>query len=114
MFEYLEIEDIRPHILILTPIVTMFFIAFIKKSKGMDKWKKSSLFFELLPRIIISYVICGIAATLLAGVLLVVVPLSEMIFGYYWISDATFELLGTIVLIIIGTVSSYITMIKYN
>ena len=34
MFEYLSFEDLKPHLLILIPIIAMFFIACIKKSKN--------------------------------------------------------------------------------
>lgn len=111
---YFEMEDLKPHLLVLTPIITTFFITYIKDAKGKNLVKKFSLFTNRFPRIIISYVLCGIVVALLTGIIFIVVPLSEIIFGYYIISDSTLDLIGEIILIILGIISSYITMIHYD
>lgn len=111
---YFEVEDLKPYLLTLIPIITIFFITYIKETKNKNLAEKFSIFINRFPRIIISYVLCGIVATLLTGIIFIIVPLSEIIFGYYIISDSTLDLIGEIILIILGIISSYITMIHYD
>ena len=99
MFEYLSFEDLKPHLLILIPIIAMFFITCIKKSKNEDLAKKFNIFFEHFPRIIISYVLCGIAVFFIS-----------FLGKFIYFSESSLE----IILILLGVISSYITMIHYD
>lgn len=99
MFEYLSFEDLKPHLLILIPIIAMFFITCIKKSKNEDLAKKFNIFFEHFPRIIISYVLCGIAASFLYFFLI-----------FINLSESFIEML----LVLLSVIVSYITMIHYD
>ena len=96
---YFEMEDLKPHLLVLTPIIAMFFITCIKKSKNEDLAKKFNIFFEHFPRIIISYVLCGIAASFLYFFLI-----------FINLSESFIEML----LVLLSVIVSYITMIHYD
>lgn len=93
------LENLRPHFLVLTPIIAMFFITFIKKSKKENAVKKFNIFFERFPRIIISYVLCGIAVFFIS-----------FLGKFIYFSESSLE----IILILLGVISSYITMIHYD
>lgn len=98
MFNF-EVEELKPHLLTLIPIITIFFITYIKEIKNKNLAEKFSIFINRFPRIIISYVLCGIAASFLYFFLI-----------FINLSESFIEML----LVLLSVIVSYITMIHYD
>lgn len=107
---YFEVEDLEAHVLVLAPIIAMYFIRFAEALKHSDRWSKFTIFFEMFPRIIISYIICGIVFVILQIILIFIMLILSIFTDFSWMSDNLIKLIDMAVLIFLGTIVSYFSV----